>query len=341
MNVFVTGHRGYVGAQLVALLKAHGARVTGCDLNLFEGCAWDHRVVPDREIVCDVRAVTPRHLAGHDCVMHLAAISNDPMGELDPGLTDDVNAAGSVRLAAAAKAAGVTRFLLASSCSLYGRGAPAGLNEDAALDPVSAYAASKIRAEREVSALADAAFSPTYLRAATAFGYSPMLRIDIVANNLLACALAHAEVRVRSDGMAWRPFVSCTDFARAFIALMTAPRQSIHDRAVNIGADAENYRVREVAEIVGRLVPAARIVFTGESGRDRRDYKVDFARLAGLLPDFRLRHTLETGLEELRAKLVDRGFRAADFDGDRFVRLRMLRRRLSRLNPPGARVVGG
>lgn len=333
MNVFVTGHRGYIGAHLVALLKEAGHRVTGCDLNLFDGCGWEPVVASDDELIRDVRTLEPADLDGFDCVMHLAAISNDPMGDLDPEITRDINARGSIALARTAKAAGVPRFLFSSSCSIYGKADDRALREDDAFSPVSVYAESKIVAERGISELADESFSPAFLRNSTAYGDSPMLRIDLVVNNLLACAVAKGDIRIMSDGTPWRPLIHCKDIARAFIAFLEAPRDAIHGQAVNVGSDAENYQVRDVADIVRQLVPGATIVYTGEIGKDPRDYRVDFNRLGGLLPDFRLEYTLAAGMEGLLAQFYDHRFSASDFDGDQFVRLRTLRHRLDRLSP--------
>lgn len=333
MHVFVTGHRGYIGVHLVELLKAHGHTVTGCDLGLFEGCAFGPLVDADVDLRRDVRTLTEMDLDGHDCVMHLAAVSNDPMGALAPELTGQVNARGSIRLAAVAKRAGVPRFLFASSCSMYGRATSPDLDETAALNPVSAYARSKIEAEEGIAALADNGFSPVFLRNATAYGHSPMLRIDLVVNNLLACALARGDIRIMSDGTPWRPLIHCRDIARAFVAFAEAPREKVHNQAVNVGGNAENYQVRDVADLVQRLVPQASIVYTGEVGHDPRNYRVDFNRLGRLLPGFSLEYGLSHGMEVLHRELVTHGFSLQDFEGDRYVRLRTVSHRLHLLSP--------
>lgn len=328
MKVFVTGHKGYIGVHLVDLLKEAGHTVTGCDVGLFEDCAWEPCPAPDRDLVKDVRHLTESDLDGQDCVMHLAAISNDPMGELNPEVTRSINRDASVQLARLAKKAGVGRYLFSGSCSVYGKGAKLDLDEDDSLNPLTVYAESKIESEALVAELADDGFTPAYLRNATAYGHSPMLRIDLVVNNLLSCGLAYNEIRIRSDGSPWRPLVHCRDIARAFIAFMEAPREVIHNKAVNIGANEENHQVRNVGDQVQRLIPSAKIVYTGEVGADPRNYRVTFDRLYSLLPDFRLAYTLAAGMEELHGKLVDHGFSAADFEGDQFVRFRTLRKRL-------------
>ena len=268
--------------------------------------------------------------------MHLAAISNDPMGDLDPEITRDINARGSIALAQKAKAAGVPRFLFSSSCSIYGKADDRPLAEQDQLNPVSIYAESKIVAEEGIAPLADKDFTPAFLRNSTAYGDSPMLRIDLVVNNLLGCAVAKGDIRIMSDGTPWRPLIHCRDIARAFVAFLEAPREAIHNQSVNIGGDVENYQVRDVADIVQRLVPGASIVYTGEVGKDPRDYRVDFAKLGRLLPDFRLQYTLAAGMEGLLAQFYDHRFSVADFDGDKFVRLRTLRHRLDRLALPAA-----
>lgn len=332
MKVFVTGHKGYIGVHLVDLLKQGGHTVTGCDLGLFDGCAWEKTVPADRELIKDVRNVTLGDLDGHDCIMHLAAISNDPMGEVNAAATYAINRDASIRIAELAKKAGVARYLFAASCSVYGAGEKLDLDENDPLNPLTAYARSKIETEQAVSSLADNNFTPAYLRNATAYGYSPMLRVDLVVNNLLACAIATGEIRIMSDGFPWRPLIHCRDIARAFVAFMNAPKTRIHNRAVNVGGNSENYQVRDVGDRVKTLIPSAKITYTGEIGADPRNYRVKFDLLNQLLPDFRLQYNLSSGMEELYRKLVDNGFTKKDWDGDQFVRLRVLKKRLNLLD---------
>ena len=331
MKVFVTGHKGYIGSHLVGLLKQAGHTVTGCDLGLFDGCGWEAVVPVDRELHKDIRLVSLEDLAGHDCVMHLAALSNDPMGEMDAASTYAINRDASIRIAQLAKKTGVPRYLFAASCSAYGAGEKLDLDENDPLNPLTAYAKSKIDTEQAVSKLADENFTPAYLRNATAYGHSPMLRVDLVVNNLLACAVATGEIRIMSDGSPWRPLIHCRDIARAFIAFMTAPKARIHNMAVNVGGNAENYQVRDVANHVKTLIPTAKIAYTGEIGADPRNYRVKFDLLNKLIPEFELQYDLATGMEELHRKLIDHGFSRRDWDGDQFVRLRALKQRLNLL----------
>ena len=331
MKVFVTGHKGYIGAHLVDVLKQAGHRVTGCDIDLFGGCNWEPVVKADKDLIKDVRQVTVDDLKGHDCVMHLAAISNDPMGAINAQLTFDINRDASIRLAQLAKKAGVPRFLFAGSCSVYGQGTKLDLDESDPLNPLTAYAQSKIETEKAVSELADADFSPAFLRNSTAYGHSPMLRIDLVVNNLLASAMAFGEIRIMSDGSPWRPLIHCCDIARAFLAFATAPRDIIHNKAVNVGANSENYQVRDVGNQVNRLMPSARIAYTGEVGADPRNYRVNFDLLYRLLPDFKLQYNLVSGMEELHRKMVQHGFSKKDFEGDQFVRLRSIKKTLHKI----------
>lgn len=331
MKVFVTGHKGYIGSHLTELLKEAGHTVTGCDLGLFEGCGWEDIIPADHELRKDIRLLSASDLADHDCVMHLAGLSNDPMGELDAAATYAINRDASIRIAQLAKKAGVPRFLFAASCSVYGAGKKLDLDESDPLNPLTAYAKSKIDTEQAVARLADKDFTPAYLRNATAYGHSPMLRTDLVVNNLLACAVATDEIRIMSDGSPWRPLIHCRDIARAFVAFLNAPKETIHNKAVNIGGNAENYQVRDVADQVKRLIPSAKITYTGEVGADPRNYRVKFDLLNKLLPDFKLQYNLASGMAELHRKLVEHRFSKKDWDGDQFVRLRTLKIRFDRL----------
>lgn len=331
MKIFVTGHKGYIGAHLVPLLKEAGHTVTGCDIDLFGGCEWEPLVSPDKELIKDLRNLTISDLEGHDCVMHLAALSNDPMGDIDPNLTYLINKEGSIQLAKLSKSAGVPRFLFSSSCSIYGKADKPYMVESDPTIPLTAYAISKIESENTISQMADSRFSPSFLRNATAYGHSPMLRIDLVVNNLLACAIARGDIRIMSDGSPWRPLIHCKDIARAFLAFAEAPREVVHNKVVNIGANEENYQVKDVADKVKELVPGASIVYTGEAGSDSRDYKVNFDFLNQLLPDFKLEYTLDKGMAELFSKYKKHGFSEADFTGEQFIRLKTLKKRLDLL----------
>ncbi|HWT79598.1 MAG TPA: SDR family oxidoreductase, partial [Candidatus Methylomirabilis sp.] len=255
-----------------------------------------------------------------------------PMGDLNPQITLGVNLEGSVHLAKIAKAAGVQRYLFSGSCSVYGAGAKLDLDENDPLNPLTAYAQSKIETEEVVSRLADDSFTPVFLRNSTAYGHSPMLRIDLVVNNLLGSALAYGEIRIQSDGSPWRPLIHCRDIARAFLALAAAPKAAVHNKAINIGANTENYQVRDVGNQVQRLIPSAKITYTGEVGADPRNYRVNFDLLYQLLPDFKLQYNLATGMEELHRRMVEHGFGKKDFEGNQFVRLRTLQNRFHLLD---------
>ena len=330
MRVLVAGDRGYIGAVMVSVLRAAGHQVDGLDLGLYEGCDFG----PGPENIgarpaCDIRDADARQLAGYDAVVCLAALSNDPLGDLKPAATYSVNLEGTLALARAAKAAGVERFLFASSCSLYGAAGSAAVAEDADLFPVTPYGEAKVVAERELSLLADDAFSPTYLRNATAYGASPRLRLDIVVNNLTAVAMTTGQVRLESDGSPWRPLVHVEDICRAFLAVLEAPRELVHDQAFNVGRAEDNVQIRDVAELVRGAVPGSKVSFADGAGPDLRNYRVDFSKLDETFPDLNLRWCVRDGIDELVGAYTEHGMTYDDFTSSRFVRLRRIRELLS------------
>ncbi len=321
MKVIVTGHDGYIGRSLVPLLLAAGHSVIGLDSFLYRGCSFGNARRPDLdEIEMDVRDIRSRDLVGFDAVIHLAGLSNDPLGDLDPNLTYEINHHASVTLAHAAREAGVGRFLFSSSCSIYGAASEGFRNELSEVNPVTPYGISKLLAEQDISALANARFSPTFLRNATAYGVTSRLRGDLVVNNLVGYAWTTGEILIKSDGTPWRPLVHVEDIARAFIALLDAPGALVHNEAYNVGADGENYRVREIAEIVREVVPGSRVVYAPGASPDVRDYRVDCSKLGQLVPDSVPRWTVRRGVEQLYA-----AYRALDLTLDEFLSERYLR----------------
>jgi nucleoside-diphosphate-sugar epimerase len=321
MKVLVTGHRGYIGVEMVGVLRAAGHEVVGLDVGYYDEC--DFRAPPDegQELRLDLRDVTDAHLRGFDAVVHLAALSNDPLGDLSPGITYDINLHASVNLAKAAKKAGVARFLFSSSCSLYGAGGTGFLDEQAGFNPVTAYGESKVRVEQEVSALADDSFTPVYLRNATAYGVSRRLRGDIVVNNLVGHAVTTGKVLLQSDGTPWRPLVHIRDIIHAFEVSLVAPRAAIHNQAFNVGRTAENFQIRDVANMVAEVVPDCVVTFAPGASSDIRDYRVDFGKIEQLLPGYRPQWTLRRGIEELYDAYRD-GLTREEFAGPRYFRLK-------------------
>jgi nucleoside-diphosphate-sugar epimerase len=324
MKVLVTGHHGYIGSVLAPRLAAAGHDVEGLDTQLYRGCDFGPDPSPVGGRTADVRDVTADDLSGFEAVVHLAALSNDPVGDLRPGLTEDINRDGTLVLARAAREAGVRRFVFASSCSMYGAsGTDEALDENAPLRPLTAYAESKVRAEEGLFDLAGPDFAPVSMRNATVFGASPRLRLDIVLNNLAAWAHTTGQIRLLSDGMAWRPMVHVQDVAKATLALLDAPEDLVRGEAFNIGSDEQNYLVRDLAEILAEVTGCGITIAEGSSA-DQRSYRVDFSKLARTIPGLDFEWDARRGARELVDAYRQVGLTSEAFEGDRYVRIRRL-----------------
>ena len=326
MRIFVTGNLGYIGSVMTPMLAEAGYDVWGLDTGYYTECILGER--PDarvsRQLTTDIRRLEKIDLAGVDAVVHLAALSNDPTGELNPTLTEDINTNGSMRLAELAQSAGVQRFIFASSCSIYGQSEEAALTEESPFAPQTAYARSKVDAERYLSRLASAHFSPVYLRNATAYGLSPRLRLDLAVNNLTGWGCTTGQVKLQSDGRAWRPMVHITDICRAVLATLAAPTSTIHNEAFNIGSEQENYQIRDIANLVAQVVPHCTVTFAEGASADNRTYNVSFAKVRRLLPGFMPRWTVGQGIAELHAAFQQCSFTHNDFESRLFTRLKQL-----------------
>ncbi len=321
MKVLVTGSHGYIGCILVPMMIADGHDVCGLDSDLFQECTFGDGVPEIPLIEKDVRDVEAHDIEGFEAIVHLAGLSNDPLGDYRPELTEQINEKASIRLANLAKAAGVSRFLFASSCSNYGAAGVDFLSEEAVFNPVTPYGVSKVHVEAALSEIADEDFSPTYIRASTAYGVSPRLRFDLVTNNLTAWAFTTGQVYLKSDGMPWRPIVHVEDISRAYISALHAPRELIHNEAFNVGTTAENYQMREIAEIVKQVVPGCEIGFAPDAAPDKRCYRVDCNKIARTLHDFKPQWTARQGIEQLYEAYKEIGLTLEEFEGPKYKRI--------------------
>ncbi|MBN1464817.1 SDR family oxidoreductase [candidate division KSB1 bacterium] len=321
MKVLVTGHKGFIGTILTPMLLERGYEVVGLDSDLYRNCTYGEPPVEVKELIKDVRDAEESDVKGCDAIIHLAALSNDLLGNINPELTMEINYRASVRLAKLAKAAGVPRFLFSSSCSMYGAGGDDFLDESARFNPVTPYAESKVLSERDIAKLADENFSPVFLRNATAYGVSPRMRFDLVLNNLAAWAYTTGNILMKSDGTPWRPIVHIEDISRAFIAMLQAPRHLIHNQAFNIGLNAENYRIRELADFVKETIPGCEIGYAEGAGPDKRCYRVDFSKYAQAFPESPLQWSARRGAQQIYASYKKYGLGKDEYEGVKYKRI--------------------
>ena len=326
MRVLVTGHKGYVGTVMVPMLQAEGYEIVGLDNDFYAGPKSEEVIQVVPYLRKDIRDVESSDLRGFDAVIHLAALSNDPLGYFNPEITYSINFHASVKLAKLAKKVGVQRFLFASSCSVYGASDGKIMTEESKPNPITPYGISKLRAEEGIKKLADSKFSPTFLRPATAYGVSTMNRSDLVINNLVGWAHITNKVWMKSDGTPWRPLVHIEDFSRAFIAALNAPRDLVHNEAFNVGTTEENYQMRDLAEIVQETVPSSRIEYAKDAGPDKRNYRADCSKLAQTLPEFKPQWNARKGAKEIYDEIKKSGLTLIEeFEGPPYNRIAQIK----------------
>jgi len=327
MNVLVTGNNGYIGSMLTHLLLEKGYQVTGLDTSYYRGCEFNELHYPQiNQINRDLRAVSKRDLENIDAIIHLAALSNDPLSELNARLTDEINYQATVKIANLAKESGIRRFIYASSCSMYGIAGDDAVTEDSPLAPVTSYAISKAKSEEALSKMADEDFSPVFLRASTVYGIAPMLRCDLVVNNLVGWAYTTGKIRIMSDGTPWRPTIHVEDLSRAYIACLEAPIEVIHNEAFNVGQNKENYQIRDMANVVKRIIPGCEVEYTYEHGSDSRTYKVSFDKIStGLKGFFNPEWDIDKGMRQLYEAYQTHGLTYEEFIGNKYIRLNQLK----------------
>jgi nucleoside-diphosphate-sugar epimerase len=329
MRVLVTGHKGYIGTILTPMLQKAGHEVLGLDSDLYRNSTYGEGLPQVPERLKDIRDVEKADLAGMDAIVHLAGLSNDNLGDLNPQLTYEINHAASVRLAAMAKEAGISRFVFASSCSNYGAAADGMQDETAALNPVTPYAISKVMVERDVAEMADDHFSPVFMRNSTAYGVSPRMRFDLVLNNLTAWAYTTGQILLKSDGTPWRPLVHIEDISLAAMAALGAPQELVHNKAFNVGTTSENYQIRQLAEIVREVVPDCDVKFAEGAEPDKRNYRVDFGKYGHSFPNHALRWNVRQGVRQLYDSYRKAGLQKGLYEGAKYNRIAQIKQLLS------------
>jgi nucleoside-diphosphate-sugar epimerase len=327
MHILVTGNHGYIGSMLTALLLENGYRVTGLDTNYYRGCEFERFDYSQaRQIDKDIRKIAAGDLENIDAIIHLAALSNDPLGELDVNLTYDINYEATAKLANLAKEVGIKRFVYASSCSMYGIAGEAAVTEDSPLAPVTAYAISKVKSEEALSGMADDKFSPVFLRASTVYGVAPMLRCDLVVNNLAGSAYTTGKIRIMSDGTPWRPTIHVEDLGQAYLAALECAVEVVHNQAFNVGQNQENYQIRDIANVVKKVIPGCEVEYTHEHGAESRTYKVNFDKITNRLKGYSPKWDVEKGVRQLYQAFRDHGLTYEEFTGHKYIRLNQLKR---------------